>query len=80
MDFYIEKYKIAIEIQGEQHFLPIERYGGEEDFKLRKKRDEIKLKLCELHGIKIFYITKKNFNINEIIEYINDKTTNKEKD
>lgn len=29
-------------------------------------------KLCEDNGIKLFYITKRNNNINEIISYINE--------
>lgn len=77
IDYYIDKYKIAIEVQGEQHFRPIEKFGGIEQFNTQCKRDEIKRKLCNEHGIKIFYVTKKNYNLNEIIKYINE-TANKE--
>ena len=73
LDFYLDKYQIAIEVQGEQHFRSIMRYGGETDFQLRKKRDEVKKELCNKHGIKLFYITKRNFSINEVVEYINKK-------
>ena len=72
LDFYVEKYKFAIEVQGDQHFIPIQRFGGEEDFKIRQKRDSIKKKLCEEHGIKMFYITKKNYTLDEIYKYINE--------
>ena len=60
-------------MQGEQHFTAIEKFGGEEDFVLRQKRDEEKKRLCEEHNVKLFYITKRNYNLNEIINYINGK-------
>ena len=72
LDFYSDDYKFAIEVQGEQHFLSVERFGGKSDFELRKKRDEIKRKLCEEHNIKMFYITKRNYSLDEILNYINE--------
>lgn len=70
LDFYCEEYNFGVEVQGEQHFKSIERFGGDEDFELRKTRDEIKLRLCNDNGIKLFYITKKDNNIEEIVNYI----------
>lgn len=78
LDFYSEEYKVAIEVQGEQHFVPIKRFGGDEDFKVRRKRDETKKILCEEHGIKIFYITKKNYSLNDFLKYINEASNKKE--
>lgn len=75
LDFYLPEYNIAIEVQGDQHYLPIERFGGKEDYILRKNRDFIKNKLCKEHDIEIYYITKKNYNINEIIKRINEKNS-----
>lgn len=72
LDFYLSEYNIAIEVQGEQHFVPIERFGGQEDFILRQKRDAVKNTLCKKHGIKIFYITKKNYSLDEVLKYINE--------
>ena len=77
LDFYIPCKKIAIEVQGEQHFVPIERFGGQEDFLLRQKRDNEKKRLCEEHNIKLFYITKHNYNLNEVVEYLENGTTSK---
>jgi len=59
-DFYLPKLNTVIEFQGKQHFQVVEYWGGEEDFNLRKKRDEIKRKWClennikeiEIHNIK----------------------------
>jgi very-short-patch-repair endonuclease len=78
LDFYCDEYKLAIEVQGDQHYVSIERFGGQEDFKLRKDRDEVKKMLCEKHGIKMFYITKKNYSLDEVLKYINE-TSNKKK-
>lgn len=69
LDFYIPKYNIAIEYQGEQHFKPIKYFGGEKRFKDRTERDERKLKKCIENGVKILYITfVKNINKDNIIK------------
>lgn len=70
LDYYLPKYNVGVEIQGEQHFKAIEYFGGDIDYQIRIERDNIKKRLCEEHGIKMFYITKKNYNINEIKDYI----------
>jgi hypothetical protein len=73
LDFYLPEYNAAIEVQGEQHYKPIDFFGGEETFINQQKRDKRKLNLCEKHNVKMFYIRHKNsFNLNEIIEYINE--------
>ena len=66
LDFYLPEYNIAIECQGEQHFKPIEWYGGEEMLNYQKERDNIKKKLCEEHNIKIIYYSNKKFDENII--------------
>lgn len=70
LDFYIPYKKIAIEVQGEQHFVAVNKFGGEENLKIQQERDKIKKELCEKKGIKLFYITRRNYNINEILNYI----------
>lgn len=55
LDFYLPKYNIAIECQGEQHFLSVEHFGGNENFKTVINNDKTKRKLCEEHGIKLLY-------------------------
>ena len=72
LDFFLPKYNIAIEVQGEQHFKPFDRFGGERGLSEQIERDDIKRRLCKDNGIKLFYITKRNNNINEIISYINE--------
>ena len=83
LDFYLPKYKLAIECQGEQHFISKEHFGGEIGLETRKKLDKKKYDLCCENGIKIIYYTdnlkrKKMFdeniihNNNDLIKIIND--------
>ena len=73
LDFYLPDYNAAVEVQGEQHYEPIDFFGGEETFIQQQKRDKKKFKLCEKHGIKMFYVRNRNkFNLNEVINYINE--------
>lgn len=57
LDFYLPKYNIAIECQGRQHFMPVDRFGGEEAFKDTINRDIVKNKLCKENGVKLCYFT-----------------------
>lgn len=56
LDFYVPDYKIAIECQGEQHFKPVEHFGGVPYLRKIQERDKIKKDLCEEHGITVKYI------------------------
>lgn len=69
LDFYLPKYNIAIEVQGEQHFTPIEKFGGRYEFKVQTERDAAKRELCHEHNINLIYITKKS-NADEVINAI----------
>ena len=55
-DFYLPEYDMMIEYDGEQHFYPIERFGGEDALKKNKIRDKIKDTWCENHGVKMLRI------------------------
>lgn len=70
IDFYLPEHNIAIEVNGDQHYIPIKKFGGNELFEKQKTRDKLKYDLCKKHNIKLFYITKKNNNIDEIKKYI----------
>lgn len=56
LDLFIPDLKLAIEYQGEQHFMPIEVFGGEEGFQSTKERDIRKNELCKANGIMVEYI------------------------
>lgn len=57
LDFYIPKYKIGIEHQGSQHFIPQSYFGGERKFKITVENDKRKYELCLNNGIKIVYFS-----------------------
>ena len=59
LDFYLPKYKIAIECQGSQHFIP-SSFGSKEKtpencLKSIIERDKRKKLLCKKNGVKILY-------------------------
>lgn len=55
LDFYLPDHKIAIECQGEQHFHPVDYFGGENEFKQLIVRDHEKIKLCKENGISLIH-------------------------
>jgi hypothetical protein len=55
-DFYLPNYNICIEYQGQQHYKPIERFGGKEQLKYVQKHDRIKRKYCKDNNIKLIRI------------------------
>ena len=50
IDIWIPTLKLAIEYQGEQHYQPIERWGGADGLKKRKENDKRKRELCRRNG------------------------------
>ena len=55
-DFFLCDLNIVIEFDGEQHYRPIELFGGEEQFKRRQINDAIKTKYCNENHIKLIRI------------------------
>ena len=55
-DFYIPELNTCIEYDGQQHFEPVIRFGGDETFEKQKKRDKIKNRYCKKNGIKLIRI------------------------
>lgn len=57
-DFYLPDNNIIIEYDGEQHFKPVDYFGGEEYFIERQRKDEEKDEYCEnknIHLVRIKY-------------------------
>jgi len=46
-DFFIPEFNILIEIQGVQHYKPIEMFGGEKQFKKQQHHDKLKREYAE---------------------------------
>lgn len=70
LDFYIPKYKLAIEHQGSQHFRPLNYFGGVEKFNILCKNDRKKETICKENGIDLLYFTYEKYVISE---YYKDK-------
>lgn len=68
-DAFLPEYNVAIEYDGEQHFRPVERFGGEEAFNRNVERDKIKNKYCIENGIILYRINYKDMDIMEQIIY-----------
>lgn len=67
-DFYLPEHNTCIEYDGEQHFRPVEVFGGEEGHLKTKKRDEIKNKYCKDNNIGLIRIPYNQIdNIEEIL-------------
>lgn len=70
LDFFLDDFNIAIECQGLQHFFSIDFFGGKNSLEKTIQRDKIKLKLCQEHNIKLYYLIPNNIynNIKTLIE------------
>lgn len=53
LDIYIPELALAIEHQGEQHYRPIDVFGGEPAFANTQKRDQRKRALCEGNNVTV---------------------------
>jgi hypothetical protein len=53
LDIYLDTERIGIEYQGEQHYKPVEIWGGEEGLVENKKRDLRKKALCEKNNVRL---------------------------
>ena len=56
LDIYVPALKVAIEYQGQQHFHPIDAWGGQEALEKLKKRDARKAKICNQQGIRLITV------------------------
>jgi len=59
-DFYIKSINTIIEYDGEQHFIPIEQFGGIKGLKIVKHHDYMKDKFCNENNYKLLRITYKD--------------------
>ena len=76
IDFYVPKYNIAIEYNGEQHYRPFRFSGGIISFEHQQKRDKHVRNYCKENDMKLIEISYK-YNTKESVskilkEYFND--------
>ena len=53
LDIYIPSIQTGIEYQGQQHYEPVEHFGGNEHFAKQRKLDQKKRKLCKEHNVRL---------------------------
>jgi len=58
-DVYIPELNLAIEYQGQQHYVAVDLFGGEKGLKRTKQRDKEKLQLSKINGVDIIYFSYK---------------------
>lgn len=62
--------KCLIECQGEQHYKPVDEFGGTVQFEMQKKNDELKRKYVAEHGITLLEIPYKNKRFEKVEEFL----------
>lgn len=68
-DFYLPEYNTIIEYDGEQHFRPVDVFGGEEEYKKVLERDNEKERLCIENDIRLVRLPYTEFdNIENILK------------
>ena len=72
LDFYIPDLNIAIEVQGEQHYKSINKFGGDDNLQKTIHRDKLKKSLCEKNGVKLYYIKYDDDIISETLKILKD--------
>lgn len=70
IDIVNERIKLAIEYNGEQHYMPVKIFGGEEEFEKTKNRDIIKEEKIRNNGYNLYIIPYNEYNKKKIINDI----------
>lgn len=73
-DFYLKDYNACIEYDGEQHFRPIDYFGGKNGFEQRKINDSIKTRYCNDNNIPLLRIRYDQDIISSINGFLNELT------
>ena len=70
-DFYLPDYNVCIEVQGEQHYMAKDCFGGIEGFKKTASHDIMKAYFCRNNNLKLIIIKYDNFFNNNYIDILN---------
>lgn len=68
IDFYLPNENCFVEFNGVQHYRPIRFFGGQEQLKVQKERDEDVKRYCEKNCIKLILISYLDENIEETLK------------
>ena len=75
IDFYLPNYNLFIEYNGEQHYVPIDYFGGQITFEHQQERDQYVRNYCKENNIKLLEI-RYDEDIEKILyENLNDDCT-----
>lgn len=67
-DFYIPKFNCLIEYNGEQHYMPIQHFGGKYKFSKQLKHDNQKIEYAKSNGYNLIIISYQDYdNIEQIL-------------
>lgn len=69
-DFYIPDQDILIEYQGQQHYEPVDYFGGEAQFKLQQKHDKMKLDYAKFHSYNLITVPYTEDTFSKIKKYL----------
>ena len=64
-DFYLPEQKTFIEYQGQQHYFPIDYFGGKDKFLSQQEHDKVKKEYAENNNYKLIIIPYTDYNIIE---------------
>jgi hypothetical protein len=56
LDIYLPEFGIGIEYMGQQHFEPLDYFGGQTAYEAVVERDKKKAELCKANGITLIYV------------------------
>jgi hypothetical protein len=56
LDIYLPDLRLALEHQGEQHYRPVDHFGGEAAHRRTVERDRQKKELCDANGVSLIYV------------------------
>ena len=69
LDIWIPKLNAGIEYQGEQHYKPIDFFGGKDSYEATVQRDRKKKELCERNGVTIIFV-RRGYDLGEVVSKI----------
>lgn len=69
-DFYIPSQNILIEYQGQQHYQPLNYFGGEYQFKVQQKHDKMKADYAKEHSYNLIAVPYTEDTFSKIKKYL----------
>ena len=75
-DIYNSAYNIAVEYNGEQHYVPVKKFGGIIRFKQQLEWDKQKAQKCQENNCNLYIIKFDKENLQDLTNYINNLINN----